>query len=171
MKETYLERYGVDWYSKTYEFNKNLKKKKIIELIKKTCLEKYGFDNVSKVESIKNKMRKTKIELGLLIPDDLLNEWLIYKKDVRNLTKVSSKKLYENWNGYDYYDGEFIKGYSSYSHVHRYYPTIDHKISVYYGFINNIPVEEISSLENLCITKRFINSKKRDLIESEFRLD
>lgn len=172
MKETYLERYGVDWYSKTYEFKKNLKdkKKEIIELIKKTCLERYGFDNVSKVESIKNKVKQTKIELGLVIPDELLNEWLIYKKDVRNLTKVSSKKLYENWDGYDYYDGEFIKGYSSYSHVHRYYPTIDHKISVYYGFVNNISPEEISDISNLCITKRFINSKKRFLIELEFKL-
>ena len=40
------------------------------------------------------------------------------------------------------------------------YPTIDHKISVFNGFINNISPEEISQLENLCITKRTNNSKK-----------
>lgn len=51
------------------------------------------------------------------------------------------------------------------------YPTIDHKISVYYGFINNISPEEIGDISNLCITKRWINSTKRDSIESEFNLN
>jgi hypothetical protein len=173
IKKTFLEKYGVDWYFKTEDFKKNLKDKRvdIIESIKKTCLEKYGFDNVSKVKSVKDKIKKTRTKLNQIIPDELLTEWKVYKKNVRNLTKVSAKILYEKWDGLDYYDGEFIKGYSSYSHVHRYYPTIDHKISVYYGFINNISPEEISDINNLCITKRFINSKKRDLIESEFKLD
>lgn len=49
------------------------------------------------------------------------------------------------------------------------YPTIDHKKSVHYGFINNISPEEISNISNLCITKRSINSTKRDMIESEFK--
>jgi hypothetical protein len=40
------------------------------------------------------------------------------------------------------------------------YPTIDHKNSVFYGFMNNIPPEDISDISNLCITKRFINSSK-----------
>jgi len=173
MKKTYLEKYEIDWFSKSEEFKNKLKSKKdeIIKSIKNTCLERYGFDNVSKVESVKNKSRKTKINLGYIIPDELLTEWEIYKKYVRNLTRKSSKILYENWNGHDYYDDEFIKGYLTYTHTHRFYPTIDHKISVYYGFINNIPPEEISSIDNLCITKRFINSKKRDLIESEFSLN
>jgi hypothetical protein len=172
IKKTFLERYGVDWYSKTEDFKKNIKNKKfeIVESIKKTCLEKYGVDNVSKVELVKDKIKKTKIKLNQIVPDELLTEWKIYKKNVRNLTKKSAKILYEKWNGFDYYDGEFIKGYSSYSHVHRYYPTVDHKISVYYGFINNISPEEISDINNLCITKRFINSKKRDLISSEFSI-
>jgi hypothetical protein len=173
IRKVFLEKYGVDWYFKTEDFKKVIKSKKneIIKSIKQTCLEKYGVDNVSKVDKVKDKIKKTKINLNQIIPDELLTEWVIYKKNVRNLTRKYSKILYENWDGYDYYDGEFIKGYSSYSHVHRYYPTIDHKISVYYGFINNISPEEISDINNLCITKRFINSKKRDLIETEFKLD
>ena len=39
------------------------------------------------------------------------------------------------------------------------YP-IDHKISVSYGYKHNIPAEEIGKMENLCITKRCINSSK-----------
>jgi hypothetical protein len=37
---------------------------------------------------------------------------------------------------------------------------IYHKISVFYGFNNGIPAEEISKIGNLCITKRTNNSKK-----------
>ena len=40
------------------------------------------------------------------------------------------------------------------------YPTIDHKISIFFGFINKISVEEISRIENLCLTKRILNLKK-----------
>lgn len=47
---------------------------------------------------------------------------------------------------------------------------IDHKISVYYVYINNIPTSEIGSLENSYITKRSINSKKVRLIEKLFKL-
>ena len=78
--------------------------------------------------------------------------------------------LYENWDGYDYYDGEYIKGNFSHSPLSSLYPTIDHKISTYFGFINNIEPEEISSLENLCITKKKINSQKRELTDYQFPL-
>ena len=50
------------------------------------------------------------------------------------------------------------------------YPTIDHKISCLYGFKNNISIDIISDISNLCITKRIINSKKSQLNEDEFKL-
>jgi hypothetical protein len=53
-------------------------------------------------------------------------------------------------------------------HTDPNYPTIDHKISTYYGFINNIPIDVISNVENLCITKRSINSSKNRLTENQF---
>ena len=166
-----FEIYGVDWISKSEHFKKlyRLNKENIIDKIKKTCLEKYGFDNVSKVENFKLLIKITKNERGLRIPDELLQSWDLYKRTVRKLTKSNKKILYENWNGYDYYDGEFIKGYQSLSHKHRFYPTIDHKISTCYGFYNGISPEEISDLSNLCITKRYINSKKSEMIEEQFK--
>ena len=132
-------------------------------------MEKYGVDNVSKVESIMQKIMDTKQSKSICVSDDLLSKWEIYKKFVRNITKHNKIILYENWDGYDYYDNELIRGYSSLSHTHRFYPTIDHKISVFYGFSNDIPAEEIGHISNLCITKRYINCTKNSLIESEFK--
>ena len=48
-----------------------------------------------------------------------------------------------------FYDNELIIGYFSYTHTHRFYPTIDHKISTYYGFKNNISPLEIADIHNL----------------------
>lgn len=173
IKNKFLEIYGVEYYSQTYEFKIKMleKKDEIISKIKMTCLERYGVDNVSKVENIMNSIITTKKKNGQIIPDSLLNEWYIYRKEVRTLTSRVKKELYEKWDGYDYYDGEFIKGNFSLTHVHRFYPTIDHKISTYFGFINGIDAIEISNLDNLCITKRYINSEKNKKIENEFNLN
>jgi len=83
---------------------------------------------------------------------------------VNYFTRKNKNQLFEGWNGFDYYDGEYIRDNLSLVGQHGDYPTIDHKVSVYYGFINNISPEEISSLENLCLTKRRINSKKNSKI-------
>lgn len=98
----------------------------------------------------------------------MLSEYEIYHKKVVNLTRINKKKVFENWNGYDYYDGQYIKNNFNLNTSDKNYPTIDHKTSVYYGFLNNISVEYICSEENLCITKRSINSTKRHLNESEY---
>lgn len=74
----------------------------------------------------------------------------------------------KNRNGTNFYDGELINKYLGLSHIHRFYPSIDHKISVFFGFKNGISSEEISSLDNLCITKRYLNSIKKTLIDIEF---
>ena len=47
---------------------------------------------------------------------------------------------------------------------------MDHKISVYYGFLNNFSVEDISCIENLCFTKNKLNSQKGKLTENEYKL-
>ena len=170
IKNTFLEKYGVNSPSKldSVKLIKFLKKDEIENNKKNTCLEKYGVDNVSKVKDICNKIKNTKIKNGNIIPDNQLNSWDLYKKEVRNITKQNKKRLYEEWDGYDYYDDELIKGYLSYSHIHRFYPTMDHKISVFYGFINSIDPNFIGSIENLCITKRFINSTKSKMTEEDF---
>ena len=97
-------------------------------------------------------------------------EYKIYKNKIRVLTEKIRKKVFENWNGYDYYDNEYIKNLAL-NYNSENYPTIDHKISCLYGFLNNISVEEISNMNNLCITKRKINGTKSGLTELEFNLD
>jgi hypothetical protein len=133
-------------------------------------LKKYGVDNVSKVEFIKDKIKNTKEINGIIIPDSEIDNWSKYKRDVRRITNNNKGELYEDWDGKDYYDGEIINSYLSYKHTHRFYPTIDHKISVYYGFKNSIDPIIIGSIDNLCFTKRTINSSKRDSIEKDFNL-
>jgi len=172
IKQSFLEKYGSDWYFQTEEFklNSKLKIKDTEEKRKITCLEKYGVDNVSKYKDIYDKIYKTKIANGSIVSDENLTKWQAYKRNVNRVTNRFKKELYEKWDGSDYYDGEIIKGYLSHTHVHRFYPTIDHKISVLFGFINNIPIEEVGDISNLCITKRYINSMKNSLVENNFLL-
>jgi len=80
------------------------------------------------------------------------------------------KLLLENWNGNDYYDNEYILPYYKLHYNNILYPTIDHKISVKSGFLSNISAEDISSTNNLCLTKRTINSKKNSKNEDQFIL-
>ena len=45
---------------------------------------------------------------------------------------------------------------------------LDHKISIIYGFKNNISPEEIGDISNLCMTKKGINSSKSFLTEEDY---
>lgn len=91
-----------------------------------------------------------------------------YSRYVRRNTERNRSELFEKWNGLDFYDDEYIKDNFSLSYIDRFYPTLDHKISVYYGYINNISVEDISDISNLCFTKRYINSIKSKMTADEF---
>jgi hypothetical protein len=144
-----------------------LKTNLIIDKIIKTNRVKYGSDYYFQSDEflnnkdIKIKAKKTRIERGYEISEDLLEPFDKYKKKCRYLTNKIKKILFENWDGLDYYDGEYIKGYLNLKNTDRLYPTIDHKISIFHGFTNDISELEICSLENLCITKRTINCSKR----------
>jgi hypothetical protein len=172
IKETFLKNWGNEYYSKTYDWKiKYLNKiDETREKIKQTCLDRYGVENVSQISEVYDKIIRTKIENNIIISSSELDDWDVYKREVRKITNRNKKILFEKWEGTDYYDNEKIIGYFSYSHTHRFYPTIDHKISVLYGFKNNISTDLIGSIDNLCITKRYINSIKGKLIESEFNI-
>jgi hypothetical protein len=179
--ETVREVYGVDYTLQVEEYKKkkektNLKKYgsitplgnvNIKEKIKKVNLEKWGFENPFQSELIKEKIKKTNTKNNYWIIDS--ENFDKYKRRVKTLTNKIKKELFKNWNGYDYYDNEYIKENLNLNKNSNIYPTIDHKISVYYGFINNISPEEISDINNLCITKRFINSSKNKKNEDEFK--
>ena len=160
IKETCLKKYGVDNYAKTDEYR---------EKFNNTCLERYGAENYMQTKEGKEKVKITRIKNGKQTPDDLLTEFKLYTKLVVNKTHSFEKQLFQNWNGYDYYDGGYIKDNLSLNSNDKLYPTIDHKISIFYGFNNNIPADDIANINNLCITKRSINSSKNKLTEEEFK--
>jgi len=142
----------IDKYGNHYSYNipEIIEKRK--ETIKKRQSRLFNIDKDANFKGIEYK----------------IIEYKLYRNKVRNKTEKLRKQLFENWDGYDYYDGEYIK--NEFIHYNnKSAPTIDHRISCFYGFLNNIPVEEIANIENLCITKRRINGEKSNLNENEFR--
>jgi hypothetical protein len=136
----------------------------IIDKKRKTFEKKYGVEWNSQVEIIKEKIRLTNEKNGNWLNNRSKNDFLNYKNKVRNETLKHRIKLFKDWNGLDYYTGNILS-YENY----KMYPTVDHKISKYYGFINNIDPKEIGSFKNLCICSRSTNAKKNKMIEKEFR--
>jgi len=127
------------------------------EKSKKTSLLNYGVEHPMMSDTQKEKFLNTLRLKGMNISDDNFHK---YKRKVYNLTKKHKLELLENWNGYDFYDNEFIKDNLKLQYYHKNYPTIDHKISIFEGYKNNISEEKLSKISNLCITKRCINSSK-----------
>jgi arsenate reductase-like glutaredoxin family protein len=163
-RNTLMENYGVD---------SPLRSEDVKDRLKNTNLERLGVEYPSQSREVMDKIiksgKETKIRNGTMIADEDLSDWFLYRKNVKNLTNQAKSRLFEEWDGHDYYDGEYIKDnlhkkmYNDYE-----YPTIDHKISVIYGFNNDMSPEEIGSIENLCITKKGINSSKSFLIEEDY---
>ena len=156
-------KYGVD---------NPFKSKEVQDIIKTILLEKYGVDNIFKNEEIikiiKIKSEKTRIEKGLQTSTNDKTKYQKYRNKISNLTNKNKIKLFEKWDGLDFYDKSYIKENLHLHYNDDKYPTIDHKISVLYGFLNKISAKKISALENLCITKRSINSKKGAKCHQEF---
>jgi hypothetical protein len=134
----------------------------------KTCLNKYGFIHQNMDKDIKNKIIKTKIENGIISYNHI--DYGSYRRVVDNYTNLNKKELFNRWDGVDYYDGSYIRNNYNLHFNDDKYPSIDHKISVLYGFNNNISPEEISNVENLCITTRINNSTKNSLNEISFKM-
>jgi len=178
-KMTNNEKYGVDNVSFLNNIKETIRIKSInnsdIRTVKReqTNIIKYGCKNPFQNQQIINdnviKSRITKIKNGRIISDEYFNEFELYKRYVNKLTYKNKKILIENWDGLDYYDGEYIKDNFKYDSRSSNYPTIDHKISIRYGYDNNIPVEQISSIDNLCITKKKINTSKYTKTEDEYK--
>jgi len=159
-KNTVLKRYGSENPIQVVEF---------FEKMKATTLKNHGVEYIAQNPNFVKKAKQTKIKNGNQMPDELKTPFELYRAKVDNLTHNLKNILYENWDGYDYYDNEYIKNNLQLKYTNKLYPTIDHKISVYYGFNNNISIEEIGSLSNLCITKRSINCIKHSKTEKEFK--
>ena len=179
--ETNNKKYGVDYPSQSEEIRKKIIKSninnfgvdnpgkciKFKEKMKETCLERYGVDNFSKSE----KYSQNRINNGTKISDECRTEFELYQYNVRKLTSMKKNKVLENWNGLDYYDNEYIRDNFYLKYYNIFYPTIDHKISIFFGFNNNISFEDIADINNLCVTKRNINSSKNIKNEEDFKID
>jgi hypothetical protein len=179
--ETVRQTYGVDYtlqvatYKKDREIT-NMQKYgsispfgsyEIRNKIKKTNLEKWGVENIFQSEDIKDLIKQKNIENGNWIDD--LSGLNSYRRRIKTLTNKVKLEFINNWDGYDYYDNEYIKENLKLYRNNRLYPTIDHKISIFSGFLKKIDPVKISSIDNLCMTKRYINSSKNKKTESEFK--
>jgi hypothetical protein len=178
-KKTMIQKYGSE-----YTYNS----KELVNKIKKTLLDKYGTDHYSKTQYFRQKIRyesaeikNIKYKVGMDLKNSsspivrkeydesiLTKSYKLYRNECRRITIKNVKTLFINWNGLDYYDDEYIAENYKLDINDAKYPTIDHKISIIYGYINDISPEKIGDISNLCITKRFINSTKREMIEDEF---
>jgi hypothetical protein len=161
-KNTCKEKYGSE-YIITSEYSK-IK-------TKETLNSKYG-GHQSRVPEIREKITskglETKIKNGFVVPDCDLSNWMLYRRIVRRLTERNRDCLLEEWDGFDYYDGEYIRENFNLKHTDINFPTLDHKMSIIYGFKNGISPDDIANIDNLCITKRKINSSKSFLKEEDF---
>lgn len=179
-KQINIEKFGTDNVSKL-EVIKNKKKLKFQknygidhifcsnELKQQYMMNKYGVNHNTELDFVLKKMKETGIKNGNYLSDEQKSEFEIYRKLVENITSRNKKELFGSWDGKDYYDGDDILDNLNLDPNDARYPTIDHKISIHLGFENKIDPLVIGRLENLCITKRSINSSKNKLSESDFK--
>jgi len=173
-KKTKLKKYG----------NKNFNN---LDKAKKTNLERYGCEHPTQSKNVikkrdennfrkygKNSFVQTDLHRKYMeenyewTPIECLNEKEIYYKKVNIETKKWKKQIFEQWDGKDFYTGEkllvnedFKKSFPNKDiRTNKLQPTIDHKISVIFGFQNKIDLLIIGNIKNLCICSRFENGKK-----------
>jgi hypothetical protein len=97
-----------------------------------------GWMNDFTTEETWAKRRKRLEQLGKLIPIEMWSEWQLYNRQTRRLTERVYKQHRELVNPNNYPRKTGGDGYH-----------LDHIIPVAYGFVNNIPPEEIAKAENL----------------------
>jgi len=156
-KDTIIEKYGVENVFQSEE---------IKEKIRNYFLDNHGVENSMQVKETINKSLMSKYNRGIIIKN--IEEWSGYRDLCRNETNKIKKTFINEWDGYDYYDGEYIKDNFSLYHADNNYPNVDHKISIFEGFINKIDPSDIYNTDNLCITKRINNLRKNTKCVDKF---
>lgn len=109
-------------------------------------------------ESIEKGLQK-KLDEGLII-DWTDASWKQFWRRCNELTRKRRLELVEDWDGYDYIDGEYIKPYLDLHYSHKNYPTLDHVIPRSEFYKQGKSPQEACQPENLKWTKRSNNSKK-----------
>ena len=86
--------------------------------------------------------------------------WKQYWRRCNDLTRKIRKQMLENWDGYDYISGEYIKDNLNLHYSHSDYPTLDHIKPRSQCFKEGLSPYEATRPENLAWTTRKNNSKK-----------
>lgn len=130
---------------------------------KKSNMKRYGILSVSQIPSVMEKIRKSNEAIGMWLPREKHKPFNLYRKLVNKETKKHKVRLLMEWDGLDYYTKEPVLGLSNSDRI-----SIDHKISVFYGFSNSIPPDVIGAYSNLCVCSFSSNARKNRMTESEF---
>lgn len=88
------------------------------------------------------------------------HNWKQFWKKCDYLTRKIRAKMLENWDGFDYIDGEYIKDNLKLHYTDTNYPTLDHIKPRSICFKEGLTPEEATKPENLKWTKRVNNSSK-----------
>lgn len=94
-----------------------------------------------------NQIREKQEKLGNWIPWDNLSKYEQYRREVWSYTKLQNLEVMDNFHkrGHQREKGTYA---------------VDHKISIKYGFMNNIPTSIIGNIENLQMLEHSVNSSK-----------
>jgi hypothetical protein len=102
---------------------------------------------------------ETRTKNGNIIDDPT---WKQYWKRCDWLTSRARKEMINDWDGYDYIDGEYIKENLNLHFTHGNYPTLDHIKPRSQCFIEGLTPREATDQLNLKWTKRSNNSAKNN---------
>jgi hypothetical protein len=119
-----------------------------------------------KANSVKaiEKRKKTWEITGRIFNFKENKDWKRFWRKCNELTRKIRKEMIPEWDGYDYYDGEYIKDNLKLDTYHKNYPTLDHIYPRSKAFLDGKTPQEITVKENLVWTKRTNNSKKGNKI-------
>jgi len=176
--KTKKERYGDPTYCNVKKIRRTILRKYggnqyIQQKTVDACKKKYGVDTYFKTMEFRRLMEKR----GQWAPLKNISKYEIYKRKVGSETKRWKKILYDKWDGTDYYNGKKLITHQEWKKMYpninvsnnRLQPSIDHKISVAYGFANKISYKIIGNIKNLCICSRDINVRKNYKIAKEYK--
>jgi len=174
LKDQFLLKYGNDWEMYYNTHIKKIAQNKINFLsrhgpivgfikyekwrkkrfTKEYYIEKYGKEIgekffIERSIEVQNKVMKTKIENGIATPLNKKEDFEMYSILVDKITKKQPIQLLPNYDKRSHYNFN-EKGYH-----------LDHKISKFDGFTNNIPVHIIGSISNLQFIPLKENCSKR----------
>lgn len=139
-KNTCILKYGTDSATKSPEVKSKYRS---------SMLKSYGSSSPFSADSVKKKIANSKIERGIWIDYDKQPEFKKYKHLVAKVTRCQTLDRLENYEK---------RGRSDLS-VNPYH--LDHKFSVYQGFVEKIPPEIIGNIVNLEFIPHKLNGSKQ----------